>query len=305
MDRIRLATRRSLLAKRQAALVAQKIAHVLPGVSTEIVEMTTAGDAASCCLTPPGGKGLFTERLEASLRSGEADLAVHSAKDVPVTMAEDLCIAAVPAGEDPRDALVTKEGLGIEQLPAKARVGTGSVRRRVQLLALREDVQVVPLRGNLDTRVGKVLGQGRAEIDAAVVAMAGLKRSGLAEKHADRIRPLSVEQIVPAAGQGVLIVQTLLENQELRRRLQAIDDANARAALLAEREVVRALGADCHSGVGVHVRPTTAGSEGWAMVSDPPGGRIVRAHVQAPSAQETAHQLVRRLEQSGVTKLGH
>ena len=219
---IRIGTRGSLLALAQARLVAAAIERTRPPCRAELVPISTKGDRWAGPLDAAGRKGLFTAELEAALRDGRVQLAVHSAKDLPAQMPADLVLAGAPSREDPRDALVTRCGGGLADLPPGAAVGTGSLRRAAQLKALRPDLKIVPIRGNVETRIRKVLdgksGQlpfSAAEngncpdfpLDAVILAMAGLKRSGLLETHKDRIHPFPVEDFVPAAGQGTLALQ--------------------------------------------------------------------------------------------------
>jgi hydroxymethylbilane synthase len=233
LSALRLGTRGSALALAQARWVAAR----LPG-PVELVEVTTAGDLRR----DAGDKSRWTGALERALVAGEIDLAVHSAKDVPGELAEGTAIVAVPPREDPRDVLVGVPSL--DALPSGARVGTSALRRRAQLLAVRPDLHVVELRGNVDTRLRKL---AAGEVDALVLAAAGLRRLD----RADVVTvPLEGEVFVPAPGQGSLAVQA-----RLGRRFDAVCDAGALAALEAERTVVRRLGASCHTPVGVHAGP--------------------------------------------------
>jgi hydroxymethylbilane synthase len=230
LSALRLGTRGSALALAQARWVAER----LPG-DVELVEITTAGDLRRDELD----KSRWTGALERALVAGEIDLAVHSAKDVPGELAAGTAIAAVPRRADPRDVLVGAESL--DALPEGARVGTSALRRRAQLLARRPDLDVVELRGNVDTRLRKL---AAGEVRALVLAAAGLQRLGRTDvAHA----ALAGDVFVPAPGQGCLLVQ----GRE-GERLGSVDDPGARAALEAERAVVARLGASCHTPVGVH-----------------------------------------------------
>ncbi|HAU36818.1 MAG TPA: hydroxymethylbilane synthase, partial [Phycisphaerales bacterium] len=202
---LRIGTRRSRLATAQATLVVDALRRAHPGLACELAPLLTRGDRRTGPLADAGGKGLFTAELEDALRAGRIHLAVHSAKDMPAEMPAGLVIAAVPDRADPRDALVSRDGLAPADLPRGARVGTGSERRRVQLLALRDDLEIVALRGNVETRLSAALD---GALDAVVLAMAGLERVGLAQEHATRVRPLDVATFLPAAGQGALAVQS-------------------------------------------------------------------------------------------------
>jgi hydroxymethylbilane synthase len=237
LSALRLGTRGSALALAQARWVAAR----LPG-EVAIVEIATAGDTQSGQPGSPGDKSRWTGALERALLDGEIDLAVHSAKDVPGELAAGTEIAAVPPRADPRDVLV---GAGsLDALPAGARVGTSALRRRAQVLAVRPDVDVVELRGNVDTRLRKL---AAGEVDALVLAAAGLVRLG----HAGLVAaPLVGDVFVPAPGQGCLAVQARAGD-----RLEALDDSDSHAAQLAERAVVARFGASCHTPVGVHRGP--------------------------------------------------
>ena len=282
----------------QSRIVAEALRSCHPHLEVELVPIVTRGDGTAGELGAVGGKGLFTAELEEALRAGTIDLAVHSAKDLPAVMAQDLAVVAVPARADPRDALVSRAGWTLAQLPEGARVGTGSVRRREQLRAIRGDLRIVPLRGNVDSRLRKALADERADaerLDAVVLAMAGMLRSGLAEKHADNIQPLDVDDFIPAAGQGALAVQAAADNGEIAELVSHIDDAGSHQALLAERRVLRVLGADCHSCVAVHIAPEGGGWCGYAAAARPDGGGMVRLRVMGDSAEMAAEELVRGL----------
>ncbi len=287
--RIRIGTRRSHLAMSQTRQVAGMIRSARADVEVELVPMVTAGDRHRGRLADAGGKGLFTAQLEQALQAGEIDLAVHSAKDMPAVFAGSLAILAVPRRADARDALASRHA-GLAALPEGATVGTGSPRRSAQLSSLREDLLVEAIRGNVETRLARALSD-EADLDAVVLAMAGLERSGLLERHAGWVHPLDVGRVVPAAGQGTLAVQGLARRDDLREVLAPLEDADARAALEAERSVVRDLQADCHSSLGVHVRRAGGGWEASAMVSRRGGGDVRRYRLDAPTSDEAARGL--------------
>ena len=245
---LRLGTRGSLLAKAQSTWVARQIEARVPGVRVELVVITTSGDRITDRpLHEFGGKGLFTKELEQALLAGTVDFAVHSFKDVPVTMplvdTSDLVIAAVPPREDPRDALAAANGLrSINALPAGATVGTGSLRRRSQILARRPDLVVEPIRGNIDTRLRKLR---EGQYDAVVLATAGLKRGGLLD--AGWMTPIEPEVMLPAAGQGALALECRRDDADCRRVLASMHDPATAICVEAERNVVLGLAGDCHS----------------------------------------------------------
>lgn len=250
-DKLRLGTRGSLLARTQSMLVAHLLERTHPGLRIEIQIIKTSGDKISDRpLHELGGKGLFTKELELALLAGEIDFAVHSFKDVPVTMPlvdqSDLLIAAVPAREDPRDVLISRKAKRIADLPAGARLGTGSLRRSCQLLQLRSDLKVEPIRGNIDTRLRKL---HEGQFDGIVLAVAGLKRTELFD--ASFMQPIDFEQLIPAAGQGALALQCRRDDAQTIKLLSAINDEPAAACVAAERRLVQALEGDCYSPIAV------------------------------------------------------
>ncbi|MBA3422774.1 MAG: hydroxymethylbilane synthase [Thermoleophilaceae bacterium] len=250
---LRLATRGSALALAQARLVAGMLEGVEPGVRVELVPVRTSGDEGSAragTQAPsgpvPGDKSRFVKEIEDALLAGAADVAVHSAKDVPGDLPAGLEIVGVPARADPRDALC---GAGsIAALPAGARVGTSSLRRRAQLLAAREDLEVDELRGNVDTRLRR-LGQG--DYDAVVLAAAGLERLGVLAGE-----PVDPAVMIPAAGQGCLALEARAGDQRVAELAAAVTDADALMALTAERAVTATLEASCDTPIGVHAELT-------------------------------------------------
>lgn len=244
---LRLGTRGSLLARTQSQIVANAIEKAHPGVHVELITVRTSGDRiADRPLHELGGKGLFTKELEQALLSNDIDFAVHSYKDVPVTMPlvdqEGLMIAAVPVREDPRDVLVCSLARSIEELPRDARVGTGSLRRQCQLLALRPDLRIEPVRGNIDTRIRKLQ---EGQYDAIVLAASGLNRASLFDHESMTV--IRTEVLLPAPGQGALALQCRRDDAETRRLLRALNDLDTAECVGAERALVAALEGDCHS----------------------------------------------------------
>jgi hydroxymethylbilane synthase len=241
---LRLGTRGSRLALAQAALVAEALeAH---GVAVELVQVVTEGDRRRPDTT--FGEGIFVAALERDLRSGEVDLAVHSAKDMPIeepSAEGDLVVAAYPERVDPRDVLVTAAGRAkLLTLPRGARVGTDSPRRTGFVLAVRPDLQVVPLTGNVDTRLRRL---AEGAVDALVLAAAGLERLGHGDRIDERLDPMVVP---PAPGQGALAVQVRASDRRAREAVAAIDDPLVRLAVTCERAVLRSLGGGCRAPVG-------------------------------------------------------
>ncbi|MGI5402107.1 hydroxymethylbilane synthase [Streptomyces sp. CA-135486] len=244
---LRLGTRRSKLAMAQSGQVAQAVRQ-LTGRPVELVEITTYGDTSREHLAQIGGTGVFVTALRDALIAGEVDFAVHSLKDLPTTQPDNLSLAAVPPREDPRDALVARDGLTFDRLPDGARVGTGSPRRMAQLNAYARThglrIETVPIRGNVDTRIGYVRS---GELDAVVLAAAGLNRLGRTDEVTDF---LSVDFVLPAPGQGALAIECAAANADLAAALAELDDPHTRVAVTAERSLLAALEAGCSAPVG-------------------------------------------------------
>ena len=264
------------------------------GAQAEIVPITTSGDRATA---PPGDKSRFVKEIDEALLSGEVDVAVHSAKDVPARLPDGLVFAAVPPGEDPRDALVGAAG-PIAELPTGARIGTSSLRRRAQLLAHNPGLDVLPLRGNVDTRLRKLAG---GEYDAVVLAGAGLLRLGRAGEIGAE---LDAEEFVPAAGQGLLALETRGDGPA-RALVEALDDPGARTRLEAERALVEALEATCHTPVGAHARLDGDGIVLHAFAGLADGSEWITDRAVFPAADPRAagEELARRMLAAGAAEL--
>jgi hydroxymethylbilane synthase len=248
---LRLGTRGSVLARKQSQLVADELMRLHPGLRVEATIFQTSGDQiANRPLHQVGGKGLFTRELEQALLSGLIDFAVHSYKDMPVTMPlvdqAGLMIAATTKREDPRDVLVSRKAKSLADLPQGARIGTGSFRRRCQLLKIRPDLKVEDIRGNIDTRVRKLRD---GEFDAIILALAGLRRAKLFTKTDMTI--LELEEILPAAGQGALAIQCRKSDTRTSSLLAGLDDPTTRICVDAERLIVAGLHGDCFSPIAV------------------------------------------------------
>lgn len=248
---LRLGTRRSKLAMAQSGLVADAVREVT-GRPVELVEITTYGDTSREHLAQIGGTGVFVTALRDALLRGDVDFAVHSLKDLPTTQPDGLVVAATPKREDPRDALVARDGLGLDELPRGARIGTGSPRRAAQLNAYARGhgltIETVPIRGNVDTRIGYVRS---GELDAVVLAAAGLNRLG---RSGDVTGYLPADTVLPAPGQGALAVECAaghtVDGLSLPDALARLDDPFTRAAVTAERALLAALEAGCSAPVG-------------------------------------------------------
>jgi hydroxymethylbilane synthase len=256
---LRVGTRASLLARTQSGHVADALRTAL-GRDVVLVEVTTHGDVSSAPLASFGGVGVFVSALRDALLRGEVDIAVHSLKDLPTAPHEGISLAAVPLREDPRDVVVARDGLTLGELPAGARVGTGSPRRAAQLRALGLGFDVEGIRGNVDTRIRKV---GEGEFDAVVLARAGVARLGRLDEVTEVLDPL---QMLPAPGQGALAVECRTSDTVLVAEVRgALDDVRSRAAVTAERAVLAALEAGCSAPVGAmaEVAEGDDGDELW------------------------------------------
>ena len=269
---LRLGTRGSLLARTQSQIVANAVEKAHPGVHVELLTIRTSGDRiADRPLHDVGGKGLFTKEIEQALLAGEIDFAVHSFKDVPVTMPlveqSGLVIAAVPEREDVRDVLVSGGAAGIGALPRGARVGTGSLRRRCQLLAMRPDLRVESIRGNIDTRLRRLR---EGAYDAVVLAAAGLNRAGLFD-HAS-MSMIEIDAVLPAPGQGALAIQCRRDDETTRALLRALNDEDTAECVAAERALVAALEGDCHSPIAA-LASVPRGGGGQLRLAAAVGGR--------------------------------
>lgn len=299
---LRLGTRRSALALAQAQSVAETLRA--DGHDVRLVEVVTDGDRSAAALTTLGGTGVFVAELRQRLLVGEIDLAVHSLKDLPTADADGLVVAAIPPRADPRDALVSREGLTLGELAPGAVVGTGSPRRAAQLRAAGFGLSVVPIRGNVDTRLRKV---ADGDVDAVVVAAAGLARLGRLDEAAEILDPT---QMLPAPGQGALAVECRADDEALRATLAALlDDSASRAAATSERIVLARLEAGCSAPVGA-LADVAEGDEGLelylrAAVVAVDGSRALRMSTTGPVADsdELAIRLAAQMIDEGAADL--
>ena len=279
---LRLGTRASALATTQSGLVADLVRERL-GREVELVEVSTEGDRSSTPLAQMGGTGVFVSALRDALLDGRVDFAVHSLKDLPTTPADGIALAAIPTREDPRDVVVARDGLTLGELPAGSRLGTGSPRRVSQLAALGLGLELVGIRGNVDTRIRKVRS---GEVDAIVLARAGLSRLGRLDEATEVLDPL---QMLPAPGQGALAVECRSGDAELVEALARLDDPATRAAVTAERAVLSTLEAGCSAPLGAlaEVVEGEDGEELWlrAVALSEDGGLSVRRSATGPVDQ--------------------
>jgi hydroxymethylbilane synthase len=301
---VRVGTRRSLLATTQAGHVADLIRERL-GREAELVEVTTDGDRSQDAGTPlaaAGGTGVFVGALRDALLRGDVDVAVHSLKDLPTYAHEGVALAAVPVREDPRDVVVARDGLTLGELPVGSRVGTGSPRRAAQLHALGLGLDVVGVRGNVDTRIGKVRS---GEYDAVVLARAGLARIGRLDEATEVLDPL---QMLPAPGQGALAVECRSDDG-LVDELAALDDPHSRAAVRAERAVLATLEGGCAAPIGAlaEVAEGEDGEEIWvrAVALSPDGALSVRmsATGEPADAEGVGTRLAKEMLADGAARL--
>jgi hydroxymethylbilane synthase len=302
MPLLRLGTRRSDLAQAQAEWVIRQLLSAFPDLQIEKVLITTTGDRqasegfASRLPEVPGGlKALFTKEIEEALLDRCIDLAVHSLKDLAVDLPAGLCIAAIPRREDPHDAWISKRGMRFKDLPAHARIGTSSVRRQAQLRHLQPQWEIVPLRGNIDTRLRKLQ---EGDWDGIVLAVAGLRRLGR-EKEATEILPEDV--MLPAIGQGCLALEARKEDRQVRQWVQFLDDSDSHHAALAERALLKALGGSCQTPIAAHATVSGDRLRLTGLVVSPSGKPYWRAQDEGSSSQAEliGHRLAETLLHRG------
>lgn len=281
MNPLVIGTRGSALAMWQAGFVRDALVAARPGLQVRLRVIRTRGDQSLQAETGPAGdRGLFTLEIERELLAGSVGLAVHSLKDLPIRLPEGLVLAALLRREDPADVVVSKDGAGLAALAPGATVLTGSARRRAQLLHRRRDLKVLPVRGNVPTRLRKL---DASDAQAVILARAGLVRLGLAGRIAERLEPA---EFVPACGQGALAVEVRADNAPVRGLLAALDDPQTRAAVTAERAFLAELGAGCRAPAGAYARPDDHGAALviTGLLASPDGSRLLRETMRAPLA---------------------
>ncbi|MGH8456649.1 MAG: hydroxymethylbilane synthase [Stenotrophobium sp.] len=297
---LRIATRESPLALWQARHVQTLLERAHPGLGVTLLPMTTSGDQmTSAPLSSAGGKGLFVKELEQAILEGRADIAVHSMKDVPAQQPEGLALAVFMEGEDPRDAFVSNRYQNLDELPRGACIGTSSLRRQTQLRALRPDLVVKDLRGNVGTRLRKL---DENQYDAILLAHAGLSRLGLA----GRIREsFAVERFIPAVGQGVIGIECRKGDAATRDLLAPLHHEDSAARLRCERALNSRLGGACQVPVAGHARIQGSKLHLRALVGAPDGSRQVRGEIEGDAAQAEALgvQLAERLLKEGAREI--
>ena len=299
-DKLVIATRASRLALWQAEHVQALLQARYPQTEVTLLKLSTRGDEIlDRSLQKVGGKGLFIKELENALQDGRADLAVHSLKDVPVDMPPFFELTAVLPRAECRDAWVSNQYNSLEQLPVNGVVGTSSLRRESQLRAIRPDITVKPLRGNLDTRLRKL---DEGEFDAIILATVGLQRLRLE----DRIRSiLSLEQSLPAAGQGALGIEVLQNRPEMARLMHPLVCPESTVVSLAERAVSRVLGGSCSTPLAAHAQISQGQLTVYALVATPDGQTVLRANARGPvdTAEALGSQVAHDLLNQGADKL--
>ena len=281
MKNIRIASRASKLSLSLVDLIRKLLENLSPGLETTIVKISTKGDRdKSDFLYKSESIGFFTSEVEKALLDGRADLAVHSLKDLPTTLTPGLIVAAIPKRESPEDALIAKDKVAsIKDLPPATTIGTSSLRRIAQLYLLRDDIKCVPLRGNVETRVRKVM---EGHVDAIVIACAGLNRLGLNDKISVILPP---KDFIPAPAQGALAVQIRADDSELADLVGQIDDKNSRIAAETERAVLETMHGGCSIPLGVYSQIQNDEITIDAIISDLEGKKHVRQTITAPLDQ--------------------
>lgn len=277
MSLVRVATRGSLLALTQTGWVVDRLRERNPGVAFETEVFKTVGDKVlDVALSQIGGKGLFTKELEDALLSENADMAVHSLKDMPTDLPEGLVLGCIPPREDPRDVVITVDGTKFMDLPAGSVVGTSSLRRQAQLRAHRPDLEFVPIRGNVDTRLRKLQ---EGQVSALVMAASGLHRAGFAERITEYLEP---EFCLPAPGQGALAVEIRERDGEIGRIVASLHDPQTAVAVHAERTVLARLEGGCQVPIGASARLSGGHIHLVGLIASPDGSRVVRYEAEGP-----------------------
>jgi hydroxymethylbilane synthase len=300
MNTIRIATRKSALALWQANFVKAQLEHFHPDLTVELVPMTTKGDVIlDTPLAKVGGKGLFVKELEVAMLENRADIAVHSMKDVPVEFPDGLGLAVICEREDPRDAFVSNRFASLDDLPQGAVVGTSSLRRQCQLKAMRPDLVIKDLRGNVNTRLAKL---DAGEYDAIILAAAGLIRLNMAERIADFIEP---EQILPANGQGAVGIECRLADDRIRALIAPLEHAKTRVRVLAERAMNSALEGGCQVPIGSFATLSGEQLTLRGLVGSLSGEQIITDQIQGrlEDYQQLGEQLANQLKAKGADEI--
>lgn len=299
MTTIRVATRKSQLALTQTKWVIQALKQLSPELEFELVPVTTKGDKIlDVTLAKVGGKGLFVSEIEQQLQNNNADLAVHSMKDMPAQLAPGLILGGVPPREDPRDALVSRTGRTLRELPHGAVVGTSSLRRGAQIKAFRPDLQIASIRGNIDTRLGKL---HNGEFDAIILASSGLIRMGWADKITEFLEP---DVCLPAVGQGILGIECRESDLSVRSLLERFTDETAKLQALAERSLLKTLNGSCQVPIAGYATLRKSGElELFGLVASDDGHRVIRAQSTGTQPEALGRQVGEQLLESGAAEI--
>lgn len=272
---LRIGTRGSQLALHQANWVKEKLAQAYPHLKVTLIKIKTTGDKIQDApLAKIGGKGLFVKEIEEALMKKGIDLAVHSIKDVPTELPEGLHLSAITKREDPRDVFISKDGTLLKNLPQGAKIGTSSLRRQVQLLHFRSDFEMIPLRGNLDTRLKKLK---TMNLDGIILAYAGVKRLGLEERITEII---PTEISLPAIGQGALGIETRMDGEEVEKQIRFLNDPPSAIAVSAERSFLKKLGGGCQIPIAAFGQIVGSTLQIDGMVGTIDGKRLIRHHLE-------------------------
>jgi hydroxymethylbilane synthase len=281
MNRLRIATRQSALALWQAEHVAARLRAAHAGLDIELVPMTTRGDQVlDRPLSQIGGKGLFLKELEVAMLEDRADIAVHSLKDVPMELEHGFSIGAILERADAADAFISNTVMRLDQLPSGARVGTSSLRRQAQLRALRPDLELLDLRGNVNTRLAKL---DADDYDAIILACAGLERLGMGARIKSR---LIAPDWLPAVAQGAIAIEQRIGDERVARWISALDDANTRRCVECERAMNRRLHGSCNVPIAGYCVESELGLTLYGLVGDAGTGRLVRAEMEIPGRDQ-------------------
>lgn len=296
MARLRIGSRGSQLALWQANHVAALLREQGHTVEIEVIK-TTGDKILDVSLAKVGTKGMFTKEIEEALADNRVDLAVHSLKDVPTELAPQFVLAAIMKREDPRDAFISVKYSSLDELPHGAKVGTSSLRRQAQLKAMRPDLEIFPLRGNVDTRLRKL---ESGEYDAIILAAAGVHRLGL---HTHVKARISAEVMCPAVGQGALAIETRREDAQTRSLLEFLNHAETRAAIECERALLGAMGGGCQVPIGAYAEKRDGRVHLRAMVGSPDGSLILREEAEGADGEKLGREVAETLLKRGGSKI--
>lgn len=292
---LRLGTRASLLALRQAKWVKSQVEKNYPEVGITLVHIKTEGDRIDIPLFKVGGKGLFVKEIEEALLRGEVDLAVHNAKDLPALIPEGLMLMAFPEREDPRDVLISTDRKSWQEIPLGGKVGTGSLRRQAQLLNLRPDLTIVPLRGNLDTRIKKL---STLKLNAVVLAAAGLLRMGWEDRVTEYFEP---EVMLPAVGQGALAIEGRAGDERVQKVVSSLNHFSTQLAVAAERAFLKRLEGGCQVPIAGLAKVESGKLSLNGLVASFDGRKVIKGKVEGPSlkSEDLGRQLAEELLENG------